>query len=203
MGTAEGPGAGTGSLLLHPASPLPHRVPRYEKFPGRMHRESDPTDLTEAQWEVVCAAMPPARNGRTGTPRRYPLRDIWNAVFYQAGTGCAWRALPPRFPPWPAVWQQYKRWKDNGTLEAVRAALQGAERRQEPRGAAADVTHRESPWARLDELEALVGFLRGGNDPPPRGTASPRSPSGDRGGHPRPRAPELATPAHRRRSRGP
>jgi transposase len=86
-------------------------------------RKSYLTDLTDAQWEIVRSAMKPAKNGRTGTPRRYPLREMWNAILYQTRTGVAWRALPPDFPPWPAVWQQFQRWQDNGTLEAVHEAL--------------------------------------------------------------------------------
>jgi len=72
------------------------------------------------------AAMPRARDERTGTPRRYPLREIWNAIFHQAKHGGTWRALPHDFPPWPAVWQRYRRWRDNGTLEAVHEALRSA-----------------------------------------------------------------------------
>jgi transposase len=45
-------------------------------------------------------------NGRTGTPRRFPERELWNAIFYQAKNGGTWRALPHDFPPWAAVWQQ-------------------------------------------------------------------------------------------------
>lgn len=93
-----------------------------------MSRKPYPTDLTDRQWEIVRAAMPGAKNGRTGKPRRYPLREIWNAIFYQAKNGCTWRALPHDLPPWPAVWEQYRRWRDNGTLEAVHAALRSAVR---------------------------------------------------------------------------
>lgn len=50
--------------------------------------------------------MPGAVNGRTGTPRRFPARELWNAIFYQAKNGGTWRALPHDFPPWAAVWQQ-------------------------------------------------------------------------------------------------
>ena len=48
-----------------------------------MRRKPYPTDLTDAQWEIIRLLMPRAKNGRTGTPRRYPLREIWNAIFYQ------------------------------------------------------------------------------------------------------------------------
>lgn len=93
-----------------------------------MKRASYPTDMTDAQWAVVRSAMPPARAGKTGRPRSYPLREVWNAIFYQAKNGCTWRALPHDFPPWPVVWQQFRRWRDNGTLDGVHEALRAAVR---------------------------------------------------------------------------
>jgi transposase len=86
-------------------------------------RRRYPSDLTDAQWAVVQAAMPPAKGGHTGRPRRYPLREIWNALFYLAREGCSWRALPHDFPPWDDVWEHFRRWRDAGTLERVHAAL--------------------------------------------------------------------------------
>ena len=82
-----------------------------------------PSDLTDAQWARVQAVLPPAVHGRTGRPRKYPLREVWNAVFYLTREGCTWRALPHDFPPWPVVWEHFRRWRDAGTLERVHAAL--------------------------------------------------------------------------------
>ena len=82
-----------------------------------------PSDLTDAQWALVQAAMPPAVHGRTGRPRTYALREVWNAIFYLTRTGCSWRALPHDLPPWELVWEHFRRWRDAGTLERVHAAL--------------------------------------------------------------------------------
>ena len=86
-------------------------------------RSRYPSDLTDAQWALVQAAMPLATNGRTGRPRTYPLREVWNAIFYLTRNGCSWRALPHDFPPWDVVWDHFRRWRKNGTLEQVHAAL--------------------------------------------------------------------------------
>lgn len=90
-------------------------------------RPAYPSNLTGAQWALVAATMPLATNGRTGWPRRYPLRyplrGGWNAVLYLTRNGCTWRALPHDFPPWPVVWEHFRRWRDAGTLERVHAAL--------------------------------------------------------------------------------
>ena len=95
-----------------------------------MRRKPSPTDLADRQWQVVREAMPPAKSGGTGTPQTYLLREIWNAIFYQAKNGGTWRPLPHDFPPWPAVWQQYRRWRDSGTPEAVHAAFRAQVRRK-------------------------------------------------------------------------
>lgn len=87
-----------------------------------------PTDLTDAQWARVQAALPPAIHGRTGRPRRHALRDVWDALFYVTRTGCTWRALPHDFPPWGVVWEHFRRWRDAGTLERVHAALRAQSR---------------------------------------------------------------------------
>ena len=62
------------------------------------------SDLTDAQWQTIQEVLPPDKGGRTGRRRKYPLRtyplrEIGNAVFYQARTGCAWRLLPHDFAP--------------------------------------------------------------------------------------------------------
>lgn len=95
-----------------------------------MTRKPYATDLTDAQWQIVEQAMPPAKNGRTGRPAEYTRREMWNAIFYYAKNGCTWRDLPHDFPPHSAVWQQFRRWRDNGTLEAVNQALREAVREQ-------------------------------------------------------------------------
>ncbi len=88
-----------------------------------MNRRPYFTDLTDAQWERLRAVFPAVKNGRTGRPRTYPLREIVNALLYQARTGCQWRNLPHEFPPWESVYDHFRRWKENSTLERIHAAL--------------------------------------------------------------------------------
>ena len=92
-------------------------------MPRSPARPRYPSDLTDAQWALLAAAMPPATNGRTGRPRKYPLREVWNAIFYLARNGCSWRALPHDFPPWDVVWEHFRRWRKNGTLAQLNGLL--------------------------------------------------------------------------------
>jgi transposase len=74
--------------------------------------------------------LPKAKKGRTGRPPKYARREIWNAIFYQARTGCEWRYLPHDLPPWEDVWEHFSRWREDGTLQQVHTALREKVRQQ-------------------------------------------------------------------------
>jgi putative transposase len=98
-----------------------------------MKRQPYPSDLTDAQWEVLQSVLPKPKAGKPGRRRTYPLREIWNAIFYQARTGCQWRFLPHDFPPHGLVWEHFCRWRDAGLIEAVHDALRVKVRKKEGR----------------------------------------------------------------------
>jgi putative transposase len=98
-----------------------------------MKRQPYLSDLTDEQWEVIRSVLPPPKGGKPGRPRTYPLREIWNAIFYQARTGCQWRYLPHDFPPHGDVWEHFCRWRDTGLIEVVHDALRVKVRQQEGR----------------------------------------------------------------------
>ena len=57
-----------------------------------MARKVYPTDLTDDEWQVLEPLLPPAKPG--GRPRSVNVREIVNAIRYQARSGGAWRLLP-------------------------------------------------------------------------------------------------------------
>ena len=93
-------------------------------------RKRYPSDLTDLQWDNI-EHLFPAPKAKAGRPRTYPLREIVNAAFYLARSGCAWRMLPHDFPPWKTVSYYFYTWRDRGVWERVHAAL-----RAEVRGVA-------------------------------------------------------------------
>lgn len=95
-----------------------------------MTRSSYSTNLTDAQWQRIDALLPVPDPQKGGRPRKYSRREIFNAIFYQLRTGCQWRLLPKDFPPYVAVWFYFRRWRDDGTLERVHAALRKQVRQQ-------------------------------------------------------------------------
>ena len=87
-----------------------------------MRRTRYPSDLTDRQWEIVAPLLERPHPGY-GRPRKYPLREIVNALFYLVKNGCTWRALPHDFPPWEDVYDHFRRWRKDGTLERLHDAL--------------------------------------------------------------------------------
>jgi putative transposase len=85
-----------------------------------------PSDLSDAEWAILCPLLTRAR--QAGHRQMLDLRRIVEAVFYLLRTGCQWRAIPHEFPPWPAVYWHYAKWRRAGTWEAINAALRELQR---------------------------------------------------------------------------
>jgi transposase len=97
-----------------------------------MTRRRYPTDLADAQWERLRPLLErdPSKGGR---PRTYPLREVVNALLYQLRGGISWRAMPHDLPPWDDVYDHFRRWKRDGTLEKIHDALRAEVRKKEGR----------------------------------------------------------------------
>ena len=76
---------------------------------------------TEAEWASIAPHLP--KKFRRGRPRTTDLREVVNAVFYIAQTGCQWRRLPKDFPPFTTVQGYFYRWRDEGRWRAINHEL--------------------------------------------------------------------------------
>jgi transposase len=75
------------------------------------------SDTTDAEWSVIAAHLPaPSTRGR---PRTTDLREVFNAIFYLAQSGCQWRLLPKDFPAFTTVQGYFYRWRDDGTWQTI------------------------------------------------------------------------------------
>ena len=84
-------------------------------------RKTYPTDLSDAEWSYVEPHLPiPKAPGR---PRVHSLREVLNAIFYIARSGCAWRLLPNDFPPWKTIHHYFRTWRIDGTWKKLHGAL--------------------------------------------------------------------------------
>ena len=100
---------------------------------GMDARKRYPSDLTDLQWYNIEHLFQCAARGKGGRPRTYPLREVVNALFYLARSGCAWRMLPHDFPPWGLVSYYFYTWRDNGLIEQIHGILRVDLRRLDDR----------------------------------------------------------------------
>jgi len=84
-------------------------------------RKPYPSDLNDAQWQILEPLIPPAKLG--GRPREVDIREILNGIFYEIRSGCAWRMLPHDLPPWQTVYHYFRQWKGDGTWERMNREL--------------------------------------------------------------------------------
>lgn len=70
------------------------------------------------QWQMIVPYIE-----LTGRKRRYPLREVLNAIFYVVKTGCQWRMRPKDFAPWNLVYYYFRKWKYNGTFDEILSVL--------------------------------------------------------------------------------
>jgi transposase len=117
-------------------------------------RQAYSTDLTDDQWEALQERLPKAINGRTGRKRKHPLREVVNGLFYQLRTGCPWRDLPHDLPPWETVYDQFRRWRNDGTIECLHDDLRQEARKQQGRDA--------SPSAAILDSQSVKTGEKGG-----------------------------------------
>ena len=80
-------------------------------------RKPYPTDISDEEWALVAPYV--TLLPEDALQRRYPLREVFNALRWIVRAGAPWRLLPTNFPPWPAVYQQTRRWLDAGCFEAL------------------------------------------------------------------------------------
>jgi putative transposase len=88
-------------------------------------RKPYPSDLTDAQWEIVRPLIPVFKVGR---PREVDMREVLNAILYLNRSGCQWDMLPHDLPAKSTVYEYFAQWRDDGTWQAILDALRQAVR---------------------------------------------------------------------------
>ncbi|SDQ26051.1 Putative transposase of IS4/5 family [Pseudomonas sp. UC 17F4] len=73
-------------------------------------------ELPNAAWILIMDLV--STTQKTGRPRNDD-RQMINGIFWILCSGAAWRDLPERFGAWSTVYQRFRDWRDDGTLDRV------------------------------------------------------------------------------------
>ncbi len=80
----------------------------------KSERESDryQSDLRDDEWALLAGLL-------SGSPRKWLLHKIVNAILYMLRSDGQWRMLPKDFPPESTVYHCFAKWRGDGTLIAA------------------------------------------------------------------------------------
>jgi len=102
------------------------------------------TELTNSEWQIIENLF---ENNRK---RKYDLREILNAILKLTRTGCQWRNLDEKYPPWQSVYYYFRKWQKDGTWTSVITLLVQLEREKHGR-------HKEASMAAIDSQSVKIG----------------------------------------------
>ncbi len=115
--------------------------------------------LTDAEWAVLEPLLPPPC--RCGRPRRWPLREVADAISYVLRCSCPWRSLPKDLPPWRTACRWFARLRDAGTWEDMDFAPVMADRERVGRSASPSAAVMDSRSVRTTEAGGPRGYDAG------------------------------------------
>jgi transposase len=115
-------------------------------------RKAYPSDLTDAQWEILEPLIPGIAADATNVS--YERREIVNGILYVLRSGCPWRLVPHDLPAWGTLYWYFRRWRNEGVWEEILQNLRGQLRHKQGRDA-------EPSAAVIDSQSIKTSAVRG------------------------------------------
>lgn len=115
-------------------------------------RKAYPSDLTDAQWEILEPLIPGVAADATNVS--YERREIVNGILYVLRSGCLWRLVPHDLPAWGTLYWYFRRWRNEGVWDEILGSLRGQLRHQQGREA-------EPSAAVIDSQSIKTSAVRG------------------------------------------
>lgn len=102
--------------------------------------------LTDDQWQGIKVFLDWQR------PRKYDLREIFNAILWITRTGAQWRNLDSSFPNWKIVYYYFDTWSKQGIFEKMCQVINMTERIQLEREADPSLLFVDSQSVKLSPM---------------------------------------------------
>jgi transposase len=72
-------------------------------------------ELTDEQWALIASLMPKRKPGGRWNDHRTTL----NGMMWVLKSGSPWRDMPERYGNWKSVYDRFRRWTADGTIDKI------------------------------------------------------------------------------------
>lgn len=115
-------------------------------------RRAYPSDLTDAEWEILEPFIPEV--SEEATVPTISRREIVNGILYVLRSGCPWRLMPHDLPAWGTVYYYFRTWRIAGIWDKAMQALRKRMRQKQGRD--------EEPSAAVIDSQSIKTSAVGG-----------------------------------------